>query len=236
MARPFQYETLENRTFWRSVFKWEISKMASKIVLTILIQTKRSKFQNAKYKMPTIFVGFQMIGLLYFRSQLKSKPLANWPIFQIPTVLGCFQMRTVYLTFFSTTWMYMDDPTYNTTKEFSGDLKSRNIWNPDFLKVRFQMIWFSNGRALVTAIGITIAIAITIPITITIVIALITTIWNPGIFVWISNHFWQNGGHLFRFQMVGLLAFRSHSKSRPFATQPLLTIKLMVELYFKLAK
>ena len=187
--------------------------------------------------MPTIFVGFQMIGLLYFRSQLKSKPLANWPIFQIPTVLGCFQMRTVCLTFFSTTWMYMDEPTYNTTKEFSGDLKSRNIWNPDFLKVRFQMIWFSNGRALVTAIGITIAIAITIPITITIVIALITTIWNPGIFVWISNHFWQNGGHLFRFQMVGLLAFRSHSKSRPFATQPLLTIKLTYgRALFKIGK
>ena len=175
--------------------------------------------------MPTIFVGFQMIGLLYFRSQLKSKPLANWPIFQIPTVLGCFQMRTVYLTFFSTTWMYMDDPTYNTTKEFSGDLKSRNIWNLDFLKVRFQMIWSSNGRALVIAIAITIAIA------------LITTIRNPGIFVWISNHFWQNGGHLFRFQMVRLLAFRSHSKSRPFATQPLLTIKLTYgRALFKIGK
>ena len=32
---------------------------------------------------------------------------------------------------------------------------------------------------------------------------------------------WQNGSHLSGFQMVGLLDFRSHSKSGPFATQPL---------------
>ena len=36
---------------------------------------------------------------------------------------------------------------------YSGDLKSDhlksgNIWNPDFLKVGFQMVRFSNGRAL----------------------------------------------------------------------------------------
>ena len=32
----------------------------------------------------------------------------------------------------------------------------------------------------------------------------------------------KNGSHLSRFQMVGLQNFRSHSKSRPFVTQPLL--------------
>ena len=37
--------------------------------------------------------------------------------------------------------------------KYSGDLKSDhlksgNIWNPDFLKVGFQMVRFSNGRAL----------------------------------------------------------------------------------------
>ena len=38
-------------------------------------------------------------------------------------------------------------------------------------------------------------------------------------FVQISNGFWQNGAHLSRFHMAGLLDFRSHSKSGPFATQ-----------------
>ena len=33
--------------------------------------------------------------------------------------------------------------------------------------------------------------------------------------------FWHNGSQLSRFQMVGLLDFRSHWKSGPFATQPL---------------
>ena len=40
-------------------------------------------------------------------------------------------------------------------------------------------------------------------------------------FVWISNSFWQNGSHLFKFQMVGLPDIRSHSKYRPFTTHPL---------------
>ena len=46
------------------------------------------------------------------------------------------------------------------------------------------------------------------------------TKWQP--FVQILNGFWQNGSYLSGFQIVGLLDFRSHSKSRPFATQPLL--------------
>ena len=39
----------------------------------------------------------------------------------------------------------------------SDHSKSRNIWNPNFLKVGFQMVRFSNGRALaMDAIVITI--------------------------------------------------------------------------------
>ena len=33
----------------------------------------------------------------------------------------------------------------------SNHLKSGNILNPDFLKVKFQMVWFSNGQALAMA-------------------------------------------------------------------------------------
>ena len=62
--------------------------------------------------------------------------------------------------------------------------------------------WYSNGQSRTSHIN--------------------WTIWNPDFFVWISNSVWQNGGHLSGFQMVGLPDFRSHSKSRPFATQPLL--------------
>ena len=54
----------------------------------------------------------------------------------------------------------------------------------------------------------------------TVAIAIAPAIWNLDIFVWISNGFWQNGGHLSGFQMVGLPNFRSHLKSGPFATQP----------------
>ena len=49
---------------------------------------------------------------------------------------------------------------------YSGDLKSNhsrtgNIWNQNLLKVRFQMVWFSNGWAL------------------TMTIAIVPTIWKP---------------------------------------------------------
>ena len=47
------------------------------------------------------------------------------------------------------------------------------------------------------------------------------TICKPEVLGGISNGFWQIGCHLSAFQMVGLLDFRSHSKSRPFATQPI---------------
>ena len=53
-------------------------------------------------------------------------------------------------------------------------------------------------------------------------IAIVPTIQNPDVFVQISNVFWQNGSHLSGFQMIGLPEFRSHWKSRPFATQPVL--------------
>ena len=45
--------------------------------------------------------------------------------------------------------------------------------------------------------------------------AVVPTIRKLDIFVRISNGFQQNGGPLSGFQMVGLLDFRSHSKSRP---------------------
>ena len=47
------------------------------------------------------------------------------------------------------------------------------------------------------------------------------TIRNPDVFVQISNSFWQNGNNFSRFKMVGLLGFRSWTKSRQFETQPL---------------
>ena len=45
--------------------------------------------------------------------------------------------------------------------KYSGDpksdhSKSGNIWNPDFLKVGLQMVWFSNGQAMAIAIVPTI--------------------------------------------------------------------------------
>ena len=45
---------------------------------------------------------------------------------------------------------------------------------------------------------------------------------KTNVFDRFSNGFWQNGGHLSGFQIVGLPDFRSHLKSRPFATQPVL--------------
>ena len=90
---------------------------------------------------------------------------------------------------------------------YSGDLKfdhfkSGNIWKPDFVKVGFQKVRFSIGRALAMAI------------------ASVPTVQNPDVFIRILNGFWQNGTHLL-FQIVGLPDFRSHSKSRPFETKPL---------------
>ena len=45
--------------------------------------------------------------------------------------------------------------------------------------------------------------------------------FKTWIFVPISNGLSQNCGHLYEFQMVGLLDFRSHLKSRPFLNQPI---------------
>ena len=60
-------------------------------------------------------------------------------------------------------------------------------------------------------------------------IAIVSTIQKldhlkSGCFFRISNSFRQNVSHLSGFQMVGLPDFRSYSKSRPFATQPLYTL------------
>ena len=80
---------------------------------------------------------------------------------------------------------------------------------PGLCRVRFQMVWFSNGWALAIAL------------------AIVPTVRKPDhsksdIFVQISNVFWQNGGCFTEFQMVGLPDYRPHSKSIPFETQPLL--------------
>ena len=98
---------------------------------------------------------------------------------------------------------------WHTKRSYTGDLKSRNIWNLDFLKVGFQMILFSNGRALAMAIAIVPTIKN-------------QTIQNPDNFGLISNGFSQNCAHLSGDQMVGLPHFRYHSKSGPIATQPVL--------------
>ena len=82
-------------------------------------------------------------------------------------------------------------------------IQNPTIWNPDFLKVKFQIVQFSNGWALAMAI------------------AIVPTIPNPNIFVRISNGLWQNGSHLSGFHIVGLLELGSHLRSRPFSTQPL---------------
>ena len=84
------------------------------------------------------------------------------------------------------------------------------IWNPEtfeiqtFWRLGFQMVRFSNGRAVA-----------------------VPTIQKLdhlklGHFSRTSNGFWQNGGYLSGFQMIGLLNFRSHLKFRPFLTLPLL--------------
>ena len=70
----------------------------------------------------------------------------------------------------------------------------------------------SNGRALVMAI------------------AIVPTIQNPDVFVRISNIFWQNGGHLSGFQMVGVPDFRCHSKSRLGGiTDPPCTVRIQIQ-------
>ena len=89
--------------------------------------------------------------------------------------------------------------------KFTVGIWNLTIWNPEFLKVRFQMVRFSNGRDYSYSYSPN---HLENP-----------TIQNPAIFVWISSGFWQDGSHLSRFQMCGPLDFRSYSKSRPFATQ-----------------
>ena len=88
------------------------------------------------------------------------------------------------------------------------------LWNLDLLKVGFQMVWFSNGRAL----------------------AIVPTIRNPDIFVQITNYFWRyckDTEPLYHYFMYSLVSkqwpFVQISNGwasgfqipfRPFATQP----------------
>ena len=90
---------------------------------------------------------------------------------------------------------------------YSGILKS------DHSKSGLFEDWISNGWTLAKAI------------------TKVPTIWKPDhsklghVCLNFKCFFLQNGGHLSGFQMVGLLDLRSHSKTGPFATQPLLTIQ-----------
>ena len=59
------------------------------------------------------------------------------------------------------------------------------IWNQDFLKVKFQMVRFSNGQALVMSIPI------------------VLTIQNLDIIVRISNGFWQMAAIYPNFKWLG---------------------------------
>ena len=74
---------------------------------------------------------------------------------------------------------------FGTLVQWGSEIR-KHLKSPDFLKVRFQTVRFSNDWALAKAI------------------AIVPTIQNPDIFVWISNGFWQNGGHFSGFQIVGL--------------------------------
>ena len=126
--------------------------------------------------------------------------LANNCFFQV----SCHQVSNVKKF---NPWPEGNDFSDFIVKVFTVGICNPTIWNPETFE--FQMVRFSNGRAITMAI------------------ALVPTIWklnigNLDFFVRISNGFWQNGGYLSRFQMVGLPDFRSHSKFRPFVTQRLL--------------
>ena len=90
--------------------------------------------------------------------------------------------------------------------------KIRKHLKSGILKVRFQMGPFSNGLVF-KRLGFNYGYSPNHLKN--------WTIRNRDDFVQISNGLWQNGCNLSRFQMAGLLDFRSLSKSGLFATQPL---------------
>ena len=93
------------------------------------------------------------------------------------------------------------------------------------------MVFFSKGRDIHTChrihhMKIQYEILEKLVTYIRLCLCMSSTIQKPdhlksGHSVRISNGSWKNGGHLSGFQIVGLLDFRSHSKSRPFPNQPL---------------
>ena len=95
---------------------------------------------------------------------------------------------------------------YKGNNEYTMGIWNPTIWNPDFLTVGFQMVRFTKS-------GFSYGYGPN---------HLKTGLFKIWTFFQISNDFWPNGSHLSGFQMVGLRGFRSPSKSRPFATQPLL--------------
>ena len=118
--------------------------------------------------------------------------------------------------------------------------KTGNIWNPDYLKIGFQMVQFSKGpwgcifrscpthlkyhdKILVNNLLWTCVLLpkriLQYPVNTTYnTLWILHKIenWTLNILTFMSGFqmVWQNGCHLSQFQMVGLPDFRSHSKSR----------------------
>ena len=116
---------------------------------------------------------------------------------------------------------------------YSGDMKSEHLksglWRSDFKRSGFQMVWFSSGRALAMAIVQSFGWIKTtwlLRCLKRVIHFIVPTKWKPD--HWKSWHFCSDFkwfltkcDHFSEFQMVGLPDFRSSSKSKPFATQPL---------------
>ena len=109
----------------------------------------------------------------------------------------------INVTCFSSTWYYRISEWFFIQNRFS------NFEMSMFVQLTLHVIFFSNGRALAMAI------------------AIVPTIWNWTIqnldfFVRISNGFWQMAAICLDLKWLGFRISDPFSKSRPFATQPLL--------------
>ena len=130
-----------------------------------------------------------------------------------PTIQVPFEYQTIWHPASLTIWI----PTFSVFRStlYSGDSKSGNIWNLDFLKVEFQTVRFSNGEALAMAIVI------------------VPTIQNPD-FIWLLTKLHPSvqilNGSASGFWLPD---FRPHWKSGPFATQPLQQFEIQTSPDFR---
>ena len=81
------------------------------------------------------------------------------------------------------------------------------IWNPETIGI--QTFWRSDFKWSDLSHGYVVP-------------TIKKNIQNLDTFIQILNGCWKNGSHLSTFQMIGLPDFRSHWKSGPFETQPLI--------------